>query len=155
MKVRHRQTVYALSLLAGDVAAIFGALMFSYWFRFFSGLLPSPLGAPAFTVYVPLFALVLVIMLFVFRAQGLYVEEKISRFVDEVLLLIRAVPVATLILLGLSFFFREYSYSRGYFFVAWLSVLVTVALARAGIGFAYIVYRRRHNKFNEVLMVGA
>jgi len=155
MKVRFRKTYYAVSLLIGDLFMILAALRFSFYLRFESGWLPTPFGVPDFQAYARAFGLVVILMLFVFRVYGLYIEEKISSLPDEFSIITRAVTVATVLLLGLSFFYREFSFSRSYLFVAWIAILSFVTLFRVFLGYVYIFYRRTHNKFKEVLIVGA
>ena len=114
MKVRYRQTTYAVSLLVGDVFMILTALRFSFWFKFQSGFLPSPLGTPNFQVYTQAFGLVVILMIFMFRVYGLYLEDKISSFLNELVLVMKSVTITMFLLLSLSFFFRDFSFSRGY-----------------------------------------
>ncbi len=156
MKVRHRQTFYAVSLLVCDLSMVLGAFHFTYWLRFKSHLFPlSSGGVPDYGTYVPAFALAALLMIFVFRASGLYIEERISDFKDEPLMVLKAVALSFLILLAASFFFRENQFSRLFLPLAWVSVTINVLLGRYALAFAYLEYRRRRNKFKEVLMIGA
>jgi exopolysaccharide biosynthesis polyprenyl glycosylphosphotransferase len=155
VKVRYRQTSYAVSLLIGDLFMILTALRASFQLRFESGLFPVPLGVPDFQAYAQAFGLVVLLMLFIFRAYGLYVEEKIGNFAEECLLVAKAVSASMLLLLGVTFFYRDFSFSRSYLAAAWVLILVFVCVARLGAGLLYMGYRRMHGKFKEVLMVGA
>ena len=67
MKVRYRQSFYAVSLLISDIFMILAALRFTYWFKFESGLMPSPLGRPEYFVYAQAFGLVVIMMIAVYR----------------------------------------------------------------------------------------
>ncbi len=155
MKVRHRQAYYALTLLGCDFVSIVAGLYAAFWFRFQSGLLPLPLGIPNFELYTQAFFVIVLFLIFTFRAHGLYVEERISTPAEEIWLVIRAVTVTTLVLLAISFFFRDAEFSRLYLPVAWASVIVCVVLARLAAAAFYVTYRQRHNKLKEVLAVGA
>jgi len=155
MKIRYRKTYYAVSLLIGDLFMVLTALRFSFYLRFESGWFSLPFGIPEFHAYTRAFSLIVILMLFIFRVYGLYIEEKISSLSDEFYLVTKAVSVATMLLIGVTFFYREFSFSRGYLFVAWFSVIFFVTFLRILLGYAYIFYRRRHNKLKEVLIVGA
>lgn len=155
MKVRYRKTYYAVSLLIGDLFMILSGLRFAFWLRFESGYLISPLGTPDYQVYAQAFGLVVILMLFVFRAYGLYVEEKIARWLEEFLIVVKSVTVTMLLLLALSFFYRGFSFSRSYLLTSWMSVISFVMILRVAMGYFYMTYRRATGKFKEVLMIGA
>jgi len=155
MKVRYRQTSYAVSLLIGDIFMILTALRFSFWLKFDSGLFPSLMGSPNFQGYAQTFGLVVVMMVFFFRIYGLYMEDKIVSFMQELSLVVKAVSVTILLLLGLSFFYRDFSFSRGYIVTAWGNIVCFVFLFRLFQGFLYMSYRQANNKYKEVLMIGA
>src|SRR5262249_4269841 len=46
-------------------------------------------------------------------------------------------------------------FSRVYLFPSWVSIIAFVMAFRLVLGYAYIAYRRAHNKFKEVIVVGA
>jgi exopolysaccharide biosynthesis polyprenyl glycosylphosphotransferase len=155
MKVRHRQIYYAISLLFSDFFMILAAFAFSFWLKFESGLLPSPFGTPDILVYERAFGIVVLIMLFVFRAHGLYLGEKIPGFLEEFTQVFKAVSTTTLLLVAATFFFRDFSFSRGFLVVAWLNIMLFVIVPRMFLGFLYLMWRRARNKFNDVLIIGA
>jgi len=103
MKVRYRQTFYAVSLLITDIFMILAALRFVFWFRFESGLVASSSGTPHYQIYAQAFGLVVIITIAIYRAYGLYLEEKVSVFLEEVGLVIRATSFMMLLLLAISF----------------------------------------------------
>ncbi len=155
MKVRNRRTYYAVSLLISDLCMILGAFHFTFWFRFESGLFPLPLGHPDFRIYLRGLVVAAPLMIAAFRASGLYIEERISTFMEETLMVVKAVAVSFLLLLAASFFFRQNTFSRVYLPLAWVGVTLYVLVGRYALAILYLEYRRRHNKFNEILMVGA
>jgi len=155
MKVRYRKTYYAVSLVISDVFMSLAALRFSFWLKFESDLMSSPHGMPQLQAYTRAFGLVVVILIAVYRAYGLYVEERIKSFWEEAILVMRATTFTFVLLLAVTFFYRDFSFSRGYLLVAWLMVPVFVFLWRVVLGYAYMFYRRSTNKFKETLMIGA
>ncbi len=154
MKARYRETSYSASLLIGDIFMILTGLRFSFWLKFESGVVSSG-GVPDFQVYAQVFALAAILTLFMFRVYGLYVEERIFSFLREFGLVAKAVTVTTMVLVSLSFFYRDFSFSRMYLLVAWFHVLVFVMSLRFLQGYVYMSYRRANGKLKDVLAIGA
>jgi exopolysaccharide biosynthesis polyprenyl glycosylphosphotransferase len=155
MKVRHRQTYFAISLFVSDIFMILAAMHTAFWLRFSSGILPSAMGIPDVKTYTHTYGLVVILMLAVYRAYSLYVEERVLVFVEELSLIARASSVTLMILLALSFFYRGFEFSRGYLLVCWIMIPIFVFGMRSALGYAYMAYRRTTGKFKEVLLVGA
>ncbi len=155
MKVRHRQTFFAVSLFVSDIFMILAGLHTAFWIRFTSGWVPVSMGIPDAAEYVQTYGLVVILMITLFRGYSLYIEDRVLVLLEEISLILRASSVAFLILLALSFFYRGFEFSRGYLLVAWILVPLLVFAARAALGYAYMAYRRATGKFKEVLLVGA
>ncbi|MBF0254743.1 MAG: undecaprenyl-phosphate glucose phosphotransferase [Candidatus Omnitrophica bacterium] len=155
MKARYRKTYYAVSLLISDIFMAMAALRSAFWLLFESGLLRISHGRPDYAMYAQAFGLVIVLLVASHRAYGLYVEERISYLSEEARLLFKAGTVTFALLLAISFFYRGFSFSRSYLPVAWAMTLLFVFTARILLGYLYMVYRRRHVKFKEILVIGA
>jgi exopolysaccharide biosynthesis polyprenyl glycosylphosphotransferase len=155
MKVRNRQTYFAVSLFVSDIFMILVALHAAFWVRFTSGIVPSSMGVPDDQAYRQTFGLVVIIMVVSYRAYSLYVEERVLAFMDELSLVLKASTVTLLLLLALSFFYRGFEFSRGYLLVIWFFIPAFVLAARTLLGYAYMAYRRANNKFKESIVVGA
>ncbi len=155
MKIRHRKTFFVVSLLVNDIFIILAGLEFAFWAKFSSGFFSTPHGTPDTTIYTQTFALVILLILPIFRAFDLYNEESVAVFTDELGNICKATTTAFILLLAATFFYRDVSYSREYLGLAWLSVIIWVAISRAILGYAYMYIRQKKNKFKEVLMIGA
>lgn len=155
MKVRYRQTYFAIGLFVSDIFMVLAALRASFWLRFTSGVVPASMGVPDAQAYAQTYGLVVILMIAVYRAYGLYVEERVLVFLDELWTVLRASTITLLILLALSFFYRGFEFSRGYLLVIWLMIPLFVIAARSALGYAYMAYRRAHQKYKEILLVGA
>lgn len=155
MKVRYRKTSFTVSLLFSDVFLILTSLKVSFWLRFESNIISTPLGVPDYHVYAQAFGLVVLLMVIFFKVFGLYKEQKIVVITEELALLLKAVSTTMLILLSFSFFYRGFSFSRGYLITVWALTPCLVIGGRAALGYAYTYYRRSTGKFNEIVLVGA
>ncbi len=155
MKVRYRQTYFTISLFVSDIFMILAALHAAFWLRFTSGIVPASMGVPDAQEYTQTYALVVILMIAVYRAYALYIEERVLAFWEELSLVLRASTVTLLILLALSFFYRGFEFSRGYLLVIWILIPIFVLAARTALGYAYMGYRRAKGKHKDILLVGA
>lgn len=155
MKVRYRKTSFAVSLLMSDIFVMLASLKAAYWIRFKSGLFSSPLGVPDYHVYAQAFSLIVILMVIFFKVFGLYKEEKIIVFLDELALILKAVSTTMLIFLAFSFFYRDFSFSRSYLVTVWALIPCVIILTRSTLGYVYAYYRRNSGKFSEIILVGA
>lgn len=155
MKVRYRKTSFALSLLITDIFLMLASLKAAFWIRFKSGFFSTPLGIPDYHVYAQTFSLIVILMVIFFKVFGLYKEEKIIVFTDEVAMILKAVTTTMLIFLVFSFFYRDFSFSRSYLITAWVLIPCVITLSRSTLGYAYAYYRRNSGKFSEIILAGA
>lgn len=155
MKVRYRQTYFAISLFVSDIFMVLAALHAAFWLRFTSGIVPVSMGVPDAQAYAQTYGLVVILMIAVYRTYGLYIEERVLVWMDELSMILRGSTVTLLVLLALSFFYRGFEFSRGYLLVIWILIPIFVLAARTAMGFAYMAYRRATRKYKEVVIVGA
>lgn len=154
MKIRHRRTYYAISLLICDICMILAAFKCSFWLKFESNWLPIPKGIPEYTNYAQAFVLSLALIIALYRAMGLYIEEKILRWIDEMSLVIKGTATAFIFILAASFFYRSFSFSRSYLVMTFPIVILQVLLGRWLLSYLYLMYRQSKNKFKEIIVVG-
>lgn len=144
-----------------DIAVTVGALAFAYWVRFNLSFMvrefPPTKGIPPIGEFLnlPVIVVIAAIWWTVFSISGMYRSRRANSVVDETFTISTSVTLASLMLLGVSFFYRDMSYSRIAVAVFWLSDLVFIALSRGTI--RYILRRLRAHGFNlrRVLIVGA
>lgn len=95
-------------LVCGDVAAILGAFLFSYWFRFHSGFFPLTLYVPLESYLInPVMLLFALFWLVLFVLAGLYDVPWDTSRVDYGLLIFKTVAVGTLFLFLLTLDFSS------------------------------------------------
>lgn len=99
-------------LFITDLFVIVLAWILSFYIRFYSGIMPIDKGVPSFQLYLYLIVPILFIWGFVFNAFKLYKPKRLTSSVDEIFDVTKACTFSVLILVSLTFFFRQYDYSR-------------------------------------------
>ncbi len=141
-------------LMVGDVLAINLAFLFSYWLRFNSGLVETVYGIPHINEYTKVFPVLTVVMIFLMRSEKLYSMRSRLSIVDEFFSIVRTVTVGVLIFMAGTFFYREYSFSRGMLFSAWMVLVVFIGFWRFSINRIRLFFRSRREKTRNLLIIG-
>ncbi len=140
-----------------DVIAFEAAFLFSYWLRFFSPLtqyFEVTFGVPPIETYITASAVFIPVFLFVFRSRNLYGSRRNIHLSDEFFVLVRLISIGMMIMLSATFFYRDFSFSRGVFILLWLSSIFTVTVGRfIIIELEQWLYRRR-KELKSIVIVG-
>ena len=140
--------------MIGDMAVVGLSWLGAYQIRFSSGL-AVPQGVPDFEAYLFPLAVILPLWLLLFRSFGLYSPRRFGSLYRETQLVLQATGLGLLALLSLTFFFREFSYSRGVVLLfAAISASTAVGL-RLGLRIALRKLRRRGFNLRFVVVVGS
>lgn len=102
----------------------------SYYLRFYSDIVPVYKGIPPFKTYLTLLVFMIPLWGIVFKVFGLYRPRRVSTRISEFIDIGKASTFATLILISLTFLFRQYEFSRLAFFYFWLINIIFLSLAR-------------------------
>lgn len=102
----------------------------AYYLRFYSGIVPTYKGIPPFRIYLILLILMIPLWGIVFKIFGLYRPRRVSTKLSEIIDIGKASTFATLILISLTFLFRQYEFSRLAFLYFWLINIVAFSLTR-------------------------
>lgn len=129
IQTQKRRTWMLLTTLC-DILAILVSFVIAYWIRFSLGVIPTKGPYPEFIWYYHASLIAFPVYLILFRAYGLYEIHRHIRRVEEIFLVIRAVSLSILFLTALTFFFRDYTYSRVYLFILWLVSTIIVSAGR-------------------------
>lgn len=113
-----------------DLIAVEGAFLFSYWFRFYSGLMPAPLGIPPLTPYLWTSLSLLVVWTGIFYTLGLYDPVRSKSMEDDLERIVRGVFLGSLVMLSVAFFMRSVSYSRLLFVIFGVTSTITLGMGR-------------------------
>ena len=153
--LKERRQWLALALVAGDAVAATLALVAAYGIRFWTDLIPAPLGVPPIEPYLVLLMPLLPLHALALRVAGLYEYRHERTKADEAFLVVQAVSLATLFLVASTFFIRNFSYSRWVILLFWALDVVCVYSVRLGIR-DLVRGLRRHGRFvRRALVVGA
>src|SRR5581483_5898160 len=113
-----------------DLALISGMWLVAYFLRFYTPFIPVSKGVPSFDPYQALMPMVLIVWGGVFKAFNLYRPRRISSHFSEILDITKACSFATLIMISLSFFLRQFDYSRLFFILFWALSIISMTLSR-------------------------
>jgi len=150
MKIKNDFRVI-LVLVIGDVIAVNAALLFSYWFRFSSGLFPIVYGIPSVSHYFRMLPPLTLIMVFLLRSDKLYSVRSRLSIVDEFFSIVRSVSVGIFLFMAGTFLYREFSFSRGMLILAWGILILFLALWRFFVNRIRFAFRERSR---NLLIIG-
>ncbi len=153
MLKRHSQFFESLMLLS-DLLVIAASWIAAYYLRFYWGPVPVYRGIPGLRPYLFLLALIVVIWGVAFKAFGLYRPRRISSRFAEVWDIAKACTLAVLILVALTFFLKQFEFSRLVIVYFWVFSIASVSLVRGFFREALRALRRRGYNLRHVLIVG-
>jgi Undecaprenyl-phosphate glucose phosphotransferase len=116
--------------------------------------LPVEKGIPPFIIYLYLIIPILFIWGFVFKSFGLYRPKRISSYLSEVFDIIKACSFSVLVLISITFFFRQYEYSRLVFLFFFLMTVFALAVERVIFRETLRYLRRKGYNLRFVLIAG-
>jgi len=136
-----------------DAAMIVLSFIVAYYFRFLGGL-PTDSGVPPISAYWHALFGIIPVYLWLFREAGLYQASRHMRRIEEIFLVVKVVTYAVILLMALTFFYRQFSYSRLYLVFIWIFSCIFISVGRyALIQWSY--WRREQKKdMIEVLIIG-
>lgn len=154
---RKNDLLIPLIAFVSDVIAFEAAFLLSYWLRFFSPLTEHfevTLGVPPVESYVTASFVFIPVFLLVFRSRALYGTRRNIHLSDEFFMLVRLITIGMMIMMSATFFYREFSFSRGVFILLWVTSIITVTTGRFFVlKFEQGLYRRR-KELKSVVIVG-
>ena len=154
MLKRHSQFLQSLLFLF-DLALISACWMAAYYIRFVGGWGPVEKGIPSLEIYVYLLVPILIVWGLSFRAFNLYRPRRMGSHLAEVFDIAVANSLSVLILIGLTFFVRQFEYSRLVFLYFWVLNLVALGFSRMVFREGLRFFRRQGYNQRHSLIVGA
>jgi Undecaprenyl-phosphate glucose phosphotransferase len=138
-----------------DVFSVTAGYTLAFFLRFHVQVVPVTKGIPPFRIYLSLLPVVLIIWFLASASAGLYSAQRKNSTFDELFAVARAGSLATLTLVALTFFYRDYTFSRGMLLLFWAGgILISSASRAAIIHFLKVRYEKGHG-LQSVLIVGA
>jgi len=162
--IRQRHRLTASFTLAGDLLGTLAAFFGAWLLRFEVAIIPVTKNVPEFTPYLRLVPIVLVVWPVVFYFHGLYQSRRGRSRVDEVLTLLVAVLLATVLLSVVIAWYRPpvspgsneyFTYSRAFLAIFALADFGLVAAIRMGLRFAARRSRLLGLNLQRILVIGA
>ena len=127
-QTRRLQAAFLLSDVLATVAALATA-----WLIRFESVWPAPKGPQPFAPYAGLIPILFVVWPVVFYFHGLSQIRRDRSFIDELLAVVVAASLGTILLVGLLSFWRDFSFNRPLLVVFLGLDILLVVLARFGI----------------------
>ena len=138
-----------------DLVLITIAWLLAYRIRFYSGLIPVTKGVVPLEVYLAMLPAILVVWAVVFKAFNLYRPYRISTHAAEIWDVTKACSLALVILVALTFFLRQFEYSRIAFVIFWSLSIVLITANRWSFREILRYLRRRGYNQRFALVIGA
>ena len=155
--LKQKRQLFEYLFMVADLVVVSAAWVVAYWLRFMTGLVPTDKGIPEFAPYLSMLVFIWLIWAFVFRRMGLYRPMRGVRRTRELWVLVNANALSILLLISLTYLFREKSvqFSRLVFVYFWaLATLFTVG-QRITLRFLLREARRKGYNLRYMLVVGA
>jgi len=153
---RHKRAL-AFVLLLSDVVLINIAFLLAYLSRYEWELYAAldEVNYVPFSEYVPVAALLTVVLLVVYKWEGVYNQRRGASWFDEVMTLLKGTLIGVAILIFFVFLYRPYFYSRLTFGYAGILIVVILSAARAVERAIRDRLRQRGIGVDRIVIVGA
>jgi exopolysaccharide biosynthesis polyprenyl glycosylphosphotransferase len=154
MLKRHSEFLKSLLFLF-DLVLICVCWLGAYFFRFEGIGQPVTKGIPPLPPYLWILVPIVAVWGFSFQAFNLYRPRRMGSHLAEFIDLAKANTLSVLILLSLTFFVREFEFSRLVVMYFWLFNLLALGFSRMAFREGLRFFRRRGFNQRHVLIVGA
>ncbi|MDP8262265.1 MAG: undecaprenyl-phosphate glucose phosphotransferase [Candidatus Ancaeobacter aquaticus] len=144
----------ALRLLC-DITMLYVVFNISYYVRFHLGLFLVDLGVPLISYYQPVFLFGTVLIVVLFRNQGLYKGFWRGTIAEDFFKIIKSVLLGIFIMMAFSFLYREFSYSRGMALVALPLLVSGIFIERMIVDWIEHGVRLSKGIYTKVLIIGS
>jgi Undecaprenyl-phosphate glucose phosphotransferase len=154
MLKRHSQFLQSLLFLF-DLALISACWIVAYYMRFRGGWTLVDKGIPRFDMYLWVLGPILVVWGVCFKAFNLYRPRRMGSHLAEVLDIAKANSLSVLILVVLTYFVRQFEYSRLVFLYFWVLNLVALGFSRMVFREGLRFFRKQGYNQRHCLIIGA
>jgi Undecaprenyl-phosphate glucose phosphotransferase len=146
--------VFTTFLFISDLFLISLSWFLAYVLRFEVGVLEVTKEIPPWSQHVPLLIIILLVCSGVFNFTKIYRPKRISPLSEEVFDILKAVTISILIFVFLTYFFKEYRYSRLTILSFWFLSIFSISLSRFFSRKILRALRRREYNLRYVLVIG-
>ena len=135
-----------------DAFMIYSAFCLSYVSRFYTGFFSVPRGIPAFELYHMNFPIATLVMLFVNNSLKLY-DRRGYEVRIKAWQVFKAATLGLFVLMSITFIYRDVTFSRLLFVIAWLYVFIFIVSSRWIVRMTEKFLNRRLHLSRNVLLV--
>jgi len=154
MLKRYNQ-VFLTFLIVSDLFLISFSWGLAYFMRFEAGLVEvTSKDLPTWGQHVPLLVIVILVCSAVFNFTGLYRAKRLSPLSKELFDVVKAITISILIFVFLTYFFKEYRYSRLTILYFWVLSVLWVSLSRFFSRKLLRALRRKGYNLRYALIIG-
>lgn len=153
MLKKHSQLFRNLLLLS-DLVIISLTWWVSYYLRFYSDLIPVYFGFQSIKPYLLFVLPILIIWGGIFKAFNLYRPRRLSTHLGEIFDIAKACTLAVTILISITFFFKQFEFSRLVFLYFWGLSIVAMSLSRGIFRELLRFFRKKGYNLRHVIIVG-
>ena len=146
--------VFISLLFISDLFAVALSWLLAYLLRFEAGIIEVTKGVPSWGQHLPLMVILLLVCSVVFHLIGFYRPRRLSTIPKEISEIIKALTISLLIFVFLTYFFKEYRYSRLTIIYFWVLSIFLVGLLRVLSRSLLKALRRREYNLRYVLIIG-
>lgn len=154
MLKKHNQLFLTIMLVA-DIAMVVASWLAAYYFRFYSGFVPTPYGIPPLSMYVNLLPAVVLIWAIALQVGGLYVQMRSDSRFHEYYRIFKSATIAIVIMMAAAFFYREDTFSRTMMGLFWGFSVISLIFSHTATRTALRFFRRKGYNLRYVLIIGA
>lgn len=154
MLKKHSQLFLSLAFIS-DIIVIGLSWIVAYIIRFELEIGVVTKSEVSFSQYLNFLPFVVLISAVVLRYFGFYLPKKGTSFIYEFFNIVKTSTITVLVLIGITFFYRAYSYSRAVMVFFWITSILSLAFSRGMTRQVLSWLRRRGFNLRYVLIVGA
>jgi Undecaprenyl-phosphate glucose phosphotransferase len=155
--LKQKRQLFEYLFMMSDLLVVSIAWVVAYFLRFSTNLVPVDKGVPEFAPYLSMTIFIWLIWGFVFRRMGLYRPMRGVRRTHEFWVLVNANALSILLLISITYLFREKSvqFSRLVFVYFWALATLFTICQRTTLRFLLREVRRKGYNLRYMLVVGA
>ena len=153
MLKKHSQFFESLLFIA-DIVIIVASWLLSYYLRFHTAFVPIDKGTPPLRIYILLVIPIVLIWGFIFKSFGLYRPRRIASHLSELFDITKACLVSILVLIAVTFVYRQYEFSRLVFLFFGIMNVAALSIERWIFREALRYLRKKGHNLRYALIIG-
>jgi exopolysaccharide biosynthesis polyprenyl glycosylphosphotransferase len=145
------------TVILSDVVLINAAFLLAYEVRYRLQLFRpvEPEFDNPIDVYYPFMLVLTILLIAAYKIDNIYVPRRLGMWLDQMSRIVRSTMIAMLIMIGITFIYQPFFYSRLIYLYATIAIILLLALGRFLWGLVLDGLRTRGVGVSRVLIVGA